>query len=728
MRPFSTPLGRWLGVLALAALFATPALAQRTVTLRMNSATLADTIKADTDLAGAEIRGQVTSGTALPDGNTIDWGSNTTLNPTNDGGDYWSIEFQIPDNEQLDFKFYFQQSEDAGLGGYEDGSNHVIAAGTGDVALDLHYFEKGDDKAYDWRPFAEATSDEINVWFRVYMLTADAFAEGRSYDRDNAALVVGARGNFGTLGGVDADGPIMDWGNGTDDEQIVALTRESGDSNRPGYDLYSGLVTYPASSAGMGAEYKFYFRDGDTTGDIGYEPADNRSFTLPAAGTDTTLHWVYYGDSPAVEPPNLVTREIAFGVNVSPVNDIGLFATSDDDILIRGTVVPMTGWNDCTGGDNPTDNCVLTRDPGTLDYFSAQNVTSTPGEVLEYKYFVDFNNPDGTPQFDDGVGNEIVLGWEEPLDFGGGNRRFAFTGNPEEVGPEFFNSIRPGNVISEGTSVDVTFSVFMGRATNADLFSRPFNPETDTVTVQFEDPLWLITQGYEAVDDRITVVDNNRLINGFKLTDPDGDMIYTGTLTVNGPTYNAIAYRYVFGDDTSLYSEGSGGEGAEGRRRYRYITDTSTGSFDFALDAFRRNGTEGDGAEDTPWEYNPTGTFSAENNPFEFANAIAVGADDPLGLAVANEGPVETSTLAIGRVRPNPTAGQARVQVDAPVGSFVTVRVFDVTGRMVRTVVEDAPVAGRMLDIDTQGLASGLYLVRAEAGGEFATTRFTVVR
>ena len=49
MRPFSTPLGRWLGVLALAALFATPALAQRTVTLRMNSATLADTIKADTE-------------------------------------------------------------------------------------------------------------------------------------------------------------------------------------------------------------------------------------------------------------------------------------------------------------------------------------------------------------------------------------------------------------------------------------------------------------------------------------------------------------------------------------------------------------------------------------------------------------------------------------------------------------------------------------------------------
>ena len=51
--------------------------------------------------------------------------------------------------------------------------------------------------------------------------------------------------------------------------------------------------------------------------------------------------------------------------------------------------------------------------------------------------------------------------------------------------------------------------------------------------------------GYEAVDDQIAVVDNNRLIKGFKLTDPDGDMIYTGTLTVTGPTYNAIAYRYV---------------------------------------------------------------------------------------------------------------------------------------------------------------------------------------
>src|SRR5690606_25547240 len=112
-----------------------------------------------------------------PSGETLDWGSATTLVPDNDGGDYWSIDFQIPENDKLSFKFYFQQSEDAGIGGWEDnaagtgGNDYVIEAGTGDVALDLHYFNKtGTAQPFDWRPFS-VEGDSVGVWFRVYMNT-----------------------------------------------------------------------------------------------------------------------------------------------------------------------------------------------------------------------------------------------------------------------------------------------------------------------------------------------------------------------------------------------------------------------------------------------------------------------------------------------------------------------------------------------------------------------------
>ena len=72
------------------------------------------------------------------------------------------------------------------------------------------------------------------------------------------------------------------------------------------------------------------------------------------------------------------------------------------------------------------------------------------------------------------------------------------------------------------------------------------------------------------------------------------------------------------------------------------------------------------------------------------------------------------------------TSWIARVVVrsDAP----VTVRVYDVTGRVVADVVEDALVSGRPLEIDMNGLAAGLYLVRAESAEGVAVRSLTVVR
>ena len=90
MNRFATT-GRWLGAAALMVALAVPALAQRNVTLRLNTATLPDTtlpslFNPDASGAGMQLRGGLESGTtALPDGNTITWDSGTTLVPTNVG-------------------------------------------------------------------------------------------------------------------------------------------------------------------------------------------------------------------------------------------------------------------------------------------------------------------------------------------------------------------------------------------------------------------------------------------------------------------------------------------------------------------------------------------------------------------------------------------------------------------------------------------------------------------
>ena len=711
-------LGRWLGVLALAAMTAAPSLAQRTVTLRMNSATMPDTVAAG-PAADVQVRGGLASGTALPGGGTIDWSDNTTVRPTNVGGDYWEVEFDIPDNDRLEFKFFIGQSEGDGLpGGYEEGGNHVIEAGTDDVALDLHYFEKvAGDQAYDWRPFA-AAGDSIAVWFRVYVDTQDAGTRG--LDIGDGGLMVGARGNFGTLGAEDADGPLVDWGEGGDTDAGVRLTRESADPARPGYSLFSGVAKYPASAAGMDAVYKFYFYDSNTTGDGGYEGADNRTFTVPTASSDTTLHWVFFSNSPA-NTGSLVTSNVAFQVDVSPLTTIGLFQTSDDIVQIRGG---FNGW-DCPEANQ--DDCLLQQDAGTADYLRQIPIRSAPDSELEYKFYVDFRDAEGNAQFQDGSGNDLDVGWEEPLDTGGGNRTFTFTGaETQTVDEQFFNSVRPGNVIPDGQSIALTFQADMNAAKSfTDSQGRAFDPAKDTVTVQFEDNVWLLTQGYTIGGDDLTEGANGQLIDGFKLTDPDGDGVYTGTLTVTGPSYNGIGYRLAFAnDDDGIQVEGTGNIGSEGRRRYRYITDTSADAFTFAMDTYRPTDTNTPRLSNLPWEINPTGPFT----PDDFSYAVPNGYVDQGNAVSVTPRPVGGATLALGNVRPNPTMGLARFEVAAAPGALVTVRVYDVTGRVVATVVEDGAVAGRTLQLDTAGLAAGLYLVRADSGAEVATARFTVVR
>ena len=217
------------------------ALAQRTVTLHLNTASAPDTL---TTFHDVQVRGSLTDANghidgedALPDGNAIDWNENTTLRPMNMGGDYWYVSFQIPDDNGLDFKFYADLvNPDDNMGvAWEDGDNHVIAPGTGDVEMGLHFFVKGGGQDYDWRPWEPAGADSIAVWFRVFANTEAAGVVG--YDR--ADMMQGAE-----VRGDPATGGPLTW----DAMTGVKLARESDMDAQPGYDLFSGVGYFPASA------------------------------------------------------------------------------------------------------------------------------------------------------------------------------------------------------------------------------------------------------------------------------------------------------------------------------------------------------------------------------------------------------------------------------------------------------------------------------------------------
>lgn len=658
---------RSLLLLLVVLLLPATAMAQRTVKLTLNTATLPDTTGVD-DLI--EVRGAIdgNGGVELPDGNVIDWNESSTLEPVNTGGDYWETTFQIPDNAEMQFKFYSQQFQDTHDGGWEDGDNYIIPGGTGDTTLALHYFVKGDGQPYDWRPF-ESTDDSVGVWFRVYMNTEDAVTKG--YDRA-AEMTVGIRGDdFGQTG-------PLDWGT-----TKVTLTRESDNDSQPGYDLYSGVAMYPASLAGSVQNFKYFLEPDGWEAD---QPVtNNRQFTVPTQ--DTTLQWVYYSNSAPVTGDGPATAFVIFTVDTTPLEDIGLFDRARGDTLeVRGG---FNGWSNA----NP-DQSLLFRVPGSNTFENAIALTAIPGAEQAYKFFINFNDEN----FQAAFGQDPPNGWEEPISKTGANRTFAFEGNPnadQDLGIQFFNDVLPGNIIPDGNSIDVTFSVNMAPA--VDNPAQPFVPGTDSVHVDLRgDGLWGFTQGFGDGDTR-----------SIFLEDTDGDMVYTGTFTVNGPTYGAIQYKYGYGLTGAIVDEQGGGFNDVGRRRTRFVAANADGSWPSAW-SFP--------AEDFLVE----GLLPNEPNPAD-PNAGGVSVEEIDGELPA--------TMTLSQNYPNPFNPATTIEYAVNQTMDVKLQVFNVLGQNVATLVNGVQQAATYrVSFDATDLASGIYIYQLETAAGTLTKQMILMK
>lgn len=88
--------------------------------------------------------------------------------------------------------------------------------------------------------------------------------------------------------------------------------------------------------------------------------------------------------------------------------------------------------------------------------------------------------------------------------------------------------------------------------------------------------------------------------------------------------------------------------------------------------------------------------------------------------------PIPTPNL---RILGNPVHHTARVAFDVPAPARVRLSVVDALGREVAVALGDDRPAGRhVIELATDGLAPGVYVVRLTAGDEVATQQFTVVR
>jgi hypothetical protein len=87
------------------------------------------------------------------------------------------------------------------------------------------------------------------------------------------------------------------------------------------------------------------------------------------------------------------------------------------------------------------------------------------------------------------------------------------------------------------------------------------------------------------------------------------------------------------------------------------------------------------------------------------------------------------SAFSLHQNYPNPFNPTTIIQFDLPTSGFVSLKVFDVLGREVRTLVNEVQDAGsKLIELDATGLASGVYYYRLAAGEYIQTRKLVLLR
>jgi hypothetical protein len=225
--------------------------------------------------------------------------------------------------------------------------------------------------------------------------------------------------------------------------------------------------------------------------------------------------------------------------------------------------------------------------------------------------------------------------------------------------------------------------------------AQPFNVAVDTPYVDLGgDLIWAFTQGLPAPE-------GTEGFNGSQmfLFDDDEDMVYTGTLTVTGPTYSGIQYQYGYAGDNE---DGAGTSGL-GRRRTRFIVPNGDGSWPASYTLEQES-------------YQPTGALPYDTNPALSTGVEQVGSELP-------------TRVTLGDNYPNPFNPSTTFEYSVDRTVKVRLQVYDLLGRVVATLVDGVQSAATYrVSFDASNLASGMYLYRLETPNQVLTKQMILVK
>jgi Secretion system C-terminal sorting domain len=521
----------------------------------------------------------------------------------------------------INYKFLFVHS---GTTTWDGDPNRTGVIGSNDTTLPTAYFNR-------------ITGKENHVWFKVDM---------------TLPLKSAAMGLTDTVG---VTGDFTGWG--TSGTGFLMMTKDAHDSD---YAVLADSLT-----SGRTINFKFiYFHGGvqwesPTINTVG----GNRTYFVPEQ--DSSLDSVYWSDvNPNVQ---LGTGNINFTCDMGVMTAIGIFNPAQDSVLISA------GFNGWTTND-PT--AWMQQNPiNDSEYFFTQAFVNAPYGDNPYKYYVKKHNPTGLDTL-------WTDGYERPIHWLGGNRETTFHGLANQDTSDYYDDILPDWIVPAGTNLKVTFTVNMNPAMNPALQAVPFNPATDVVYFESEQPTFRRTQGWwEGSTDTL---------NYFPLT-AKGNGIYSGTLTVKDPTFNAFQYIYEFKSGSTWTAEPIS-FGVESR--VRFVGQD-------APNHFPKN----------PWTMPMDTWTNNEIKPDQEVNPYI----SLTGVRTITQ--VTPNTYTLSQNYPNPFNPSTKINFSIQKAGLVTLKVYNILGQEVATLVNYELKAGTYSSVfDASRFSSGVYFYTIRSG------------
>jgi uncharacterized delta-60 repeat protein len=311
----------------------------------------------------------------------------------------------------------------------------------------------------------------------------------------------------------------------------------------------------------------------------------------------------------------------------------------------------------------------------------------------------------------------IVLKYEQNLDFVWASRFGQGVGNQNTIDMVIDNN---SNIIITGTnSVTIDYSTVKFNPAGLVMWSKQYNSPTG----------WDIARAIVKDNSGNIYISGSTGTSGFPLAykittikySPEGDELWVNPYDGTGIGADGYTgYNLAIDDEASVYAIGQ----VYSNSNIVTIKYNTSGSFEWAK--MFNGGTNNSSDIPVAVGVDPNGNvFTAgntNNNNFTTGNDIVIIKYVQTPTSVEDEGS-SVSSFILEQNYPNPFNPMTKISWQSPFSSYQSLKVYDVLGNEVVTLVNEFKQAGRYeVEFDAGTLSSGVYLYKLTAG-KFSETK-----